>query len=796
MADVWLATGEDGARVALKRLRNPSVGRRHRFAQEVRLLDRLRHPGITALVDHGEHEGVPWLATRFVDGPDLRQYAERLRGRPPSERATRSRHLALRLCETLDWLHRQGWVHRDLKPANVILDEAGEPILIDFGVATATDPGQGDDVPVPPGALVGSAAWASPEQLRGEPVDGRADQYGLGGVLYFLLTGQRPFPGESSTALIQAHLHAPVPPPSLVDPTVPADLESFVLRLLAKHPADRFPDMAAAREQVAVASGDDAGTPLAGRQPALDGVAAALRQVASGEPAVLRVRGPRGSGRGWLARTARDVAMRRGLACVVADEPGALAAALARVERGEAILVVTSRELPPGAPPPTEQHLPALTLADLRRSLFAVAPRTEDLAGVAERLQRASGGNAGLFLALVDRYRVDAEVRLPSGTLDIPLERWLDGMDLDEIEVAGALAVQTSPATVAALSAIAQVPAETVLPALADRGLAISTEAGWRLAAEAFRGPLRELVPDLDALRDRADRVLPPAPTTPTIEAVARERALAEAAVSAGHLGAALEALDAATRATEPFPHWHAELSVQLALLRLHAGQIAPALADTRRAVVAVEGSFDPRRRCGVLLGAARAQLAVGQYAAAAAWAGDAAALARAAGDQEARFEAAVLRARILLDERPQHRTAAAAAVDRVADLWATANDRPIAVRVALDVVSMHIAAVLGDRERVRRLAASTDAALRRLGRVDRLVHTLAVGRALLAAGDATGARACAESVGPEARSVGFSLLAWEARRLEARACGEPIPGLGALADGLDDAERSGLDGR
>lgn len=793
MADVWLGARADGTRAAVKRLRHPTAALRARFTREAQVLATLDHPGVVRLLDVGEADGGPWMATTFVDGPDLRQFAERLRGRPPAERSARARAIALSLCATLGWLHERGWLHRDVKPSNVLLGDDGEPVLIDFGVVARLDTrgedAEGIDPPTATGVLVGSAAWAAPEQLRGERVDARTDQYGLGGTLYFLLTGQRPFSGESTASLVRAHLEEPAPAPSLLDPTIPADLELFVLRLLSKDPAERFPSMKAAA--AALSHDEPADAPLAGRQPVIDQVAAALREVAEGRPVVLQVRGPRGSGRNWVARMARDVADRRGLVCVVADDSRGLAAALVRVRAGEPLLLVTSLDAPGARVLP----LPPLSLADVRRSLYAFAPRTPELAVAAERLHRDSGGNAGLFLRLLQRHRTGDAVRLPAGPLVVPVADWLDGLDLDEETVAGALAILTAPASEDALSAIAQVPAEAVLPSLAERGIASRSEAGWRLAAEAFRMPLQDLVPDLDALRDRADAVLPVAPGSALMDRVAADITAAVAALEAGQLEAALRSWRDATDATLPFPHWHAEVSLRLARLELHTGALHTALERARRAVVLVEGSFDPHRRCVVLLGAASVHVALGLYPEALALAADAAALARASGLGGDRFDAAVLRARGVLEERPHHRTAAAAALDRVINLGAETAEQPVASQVALQAVGAHIAAVLGDRGRVERLTAEIDAQLAAVPRLDRLVTQLMLGRALFAGGQAGAARTRADLVFREARPLGLTFLVWHARRLEARACGEPVPGIGPLGEGLSERERSALEG-
>jgi len=400
----------------------------------------------------------------------------------------RTRELGRVLCEILAYVHAQGVIHRDVKPANILIAPSGQPVLTDFGVAQ--EPGEA------PGALVGTAAYAAPEQLANGVIDARADQYALGGTLYFLLTGQRPFSAEDPAALARAHLERLPDPPSARDPTVPVDLDSVLMRMLAKDPALRFPDLGA----VAAALGRPRpeGFVLSGRQPAVDAVARALDEVAQGHGQALRVVGSVGAGRHWLMGLAREAATRRGLHCVATDDAEIATQAAARIQAGEALLLVT----PEPVPAADVLLLPPLTLAEVRRSVYSLAPRTPDLAVVAERLHRETGGNPGLLLRTLDRYLEDDAVRLPE-VLSVDVTPWLWGLDPDELAVAGVLATLTTPSESDPISDIAQVPAESVLPALDARGVACAADGRWVLAAEMLRAPIQALLPDPEGLQER-----------------------------------------------------------------------------------------------------------------------------------------------------------------------------------------------------------------------------------------------------------------------------------------------------
>jgi eukaryotic-like serine/threonine-protein kinase len=242
MATVWRARDEVlGREVAVKVL-NPQhaadAAFRTRFEREARHVASLSHPRLVTVFDSGVDETTPFIVMELVAGRTLRQVLDEAGSLPADDAIA----IAVGVCEALDAAHAAGLVHRDIKPANIALS-GGEVKVLDFGIARLEGPGGGTRTQ----AVLGTAAYLSPEQALGLPVGPQADLYALGCVLFEMLTGAPPFTADSEVGVAYRQVHDDPGPPSARRPGLPAQLDWITTRLLAKHPADRPPGAAAAR---------------------------------------------------------------------------------------------------------------------------------------------------------------------------------------------------------------------------------------------------------------------------------------------------------------------------------------------------------------------------------------------------------------------------------------------------------------------------------------------------------------------------------------------------------------------
>jgi serine/threonine protein kinase len=243
-----------GAMGVVYRARDPNIGRllaiktirmaelsdpvesarlRERLRREAHSAGILSHPGIVVVYDVGQEGELAFIAMELVPGRSLESL---LADGPPLSRET-ILSILRQTAAALDYAHRKGIVHRDIKPANLLISEDGVVKITDFGVAKISSSQQLTIA----GTVLGTPNYMSPEQVQGKPVDGRADQFALAVIAYELLTGKKPFTGETLTTVLYKIVAEPPPPPHEINPSLPWPVSLVLNRALAKDPEERYP---------------------------------------------------------------------------------------------------------------------------------------------------------------------------------------------------------------------------------------------------------------------------------------------------------------------------------------------------------------------------------------------------------------------------------------------------------------------------------------------------------------------------------------------------------------------------
>jgi tetratricopeptide (TPR) repeat protein len=369
MARVLLAKDPAGALVALKVLRKSRFKTGlTRFRREFRALARIHHPNVIHVETYGDLHGHPFIAMEYVDGPDLHSLIRSFRTWEAEKRWRRVEEILIDLCRALSAIHRRGLVHRDLKPSNVLISRDGVCKLTDFGIVKDLDPSHDPHLST---TLVGTWAYASPEQISGQPLDHRSDLYSLGVIVFAMLTGKRPFVANDMAGYLALHRDRPAPAPRDVSREIPEHLDEICRRLLQKAPRDRYQSAQEilyrleAEERVPLPSEADGWEPpLVGRELEIEALGNAIAALTARRGGVVVIEGDDGSGKSRLLQAAAERARDLGIPCARIAWP---------------------------ATPPEPPHATLLGLArSLLQELGTRAPRSA--AGELEALDAASDG--------------------------------------------------------------------------------------------------------------------------------------------------------------------------------------------------------------------------------------------------------------------------------------------------------------------------------------------------------------------------------------------------------------------
>jgi tRNA A-37 threonylcarbamoyl transferase component Bud32 len=288
MSSVYKATDSNLKRiVAVKLIHQHLTGDAEfirRFEGEAEAIAQLRHSNVIQVFDFNHEDGQYYMVMEFVPGESLQERLKRLNESGRRMSVEDAVKVAAGVCDGVDYAHKRGMIHRDIKPGNIMLSVQGDAILADFGLAKLAGATQHTAA----GAVMGTALYMSPEQIRGEQVDARTDIYALGVTLFEMMSGKPPYAADSAMTVLMMHLNDPLPDLSELNPDVPAGLIAVVEKALAKSPDDRY---SSASEMAAALRALDSQTAPVAAEPAADATMIAAAGAAASQPEAEAARG-------------------------------------------------------------------------------------------------------------------------------------------------------------------------------------------------------------------------------------------------------------------------------------------------------------------------------------------------------------------------------------------------------------------------------------------------------------------------------------------------------------------------
>jgi tetratricopeptide (TPR) repeat protein len=495
----------DGHQAAMKLLLpiGEAEAAQSRLRREFRALQRLQHPNLARVEEWGLWSGRPWFTMELVEGVSLREAMVEWAELEPSDRFLQIRATLIQTARALAYVHERGLIHRDVSPGNLLIRPDGVVKLTDFGLVSEVDSGLTTD-----GEILGTLAHTAPEQLSGQPIDGRADLYALGTVLYQALTGRKPFLAHTVQGWIEKHLRERPRPPHELEPLVPDLLDRVCMRLLEKDPNLRF----ASAAHLLFVLGDkeplearDRWPPRSvGRRDVKAWARSVVEDVAAGRKgAALLMLGAAGAGKTRLLDHVERVTRRRGVTvargrCQLHDRPFGAFTTIFETLRGDDAPDILIRAFGPPDGAPAERYP---VVAAMRTLIEQAAPCVILL----DQVERADAATRELLDYLVRNTLELADLPVafvlagetsegnpaPLPSLSAAQRHTLPPLTPSEVEE---LVLTFLPDDAASTALAKRLHAETsgspayladMLRGLADEGLMVRERDRWRLTLEA-----------------------------------------------------------------------------------------------------------------------------------------------------------------------------------------------------------------------------------------------------------------------------------------------------------------------
>jgi serine/threonine protein kinase len=622
MASVYLCQNSRKEWVALKILESQHPPIVRRFNREIAILRSLSHERIVHYIDHGEHEGYLFLVMEYIDGIDLKVYTQKLHQRPPQERYARCRDFGVQLMLALTYVHNKGIIHRDIKPSNILVREE-DIVLIDFGTVKEN---HFSSEKTQLGQLIGTPSYAAPEQIYGGKTTHLSDQFSTGATLYYMITKQRPFNSIDRNNKVR--------PPSQFDPNIPPQLEATILRMMAFETTTRF----SSNEEIiqALSMQQISGIPLAGRQEVLKQIQHILNEAQTQRQLIVRPTGGFGSGKSWASKTLHNGANQRNIPVFEVINEVTAQTAIERLKSPASLLIIDRYGMNiPAEVLSIELQVSFLRLADIRRSIYAHAPKTSNLAKQSERLHRLSGGIPALLIPILKKYTNEQAFLLPERIeAPIVIHDFFHSLDLDALELLGSIALIKRPCIPKEIEQVSMIPTDEFLPVLKHRGLITEVRPDtWMLSAGLFERHIFTLLPDTDGLEQRVQKMRSYINKEDLLEKIQ---------------------------------------SVELLCIE---GKLAQAREKAYENHKICMGYDDPFPMCKALISMGSVSLDLGLFERAKAFFADASALSKAINAPDLKEESHLYRARVSLELRPGSRTAISSAIDRLSLLIINSNN-------------------------------------------------------------------------------------------------------------------------